>query len=486
MQVDRFWFPFKRCRLDDHGNWPCEENGPPPEVALQPVQTTDTAVDGPPALRALGPSIVKIQTTLPANYIEGTGGVRFSGHGLVVDAERGWVIADRNTVPLPIGDVTITVARSIRIPAEVVLVHPIHNLSLIRYDPARLGRTVLKSARLDPKPLATGDRVWQVGLNSNSDYVALETLVSRIEPVNIAKPDWPSFQAVNVDVIHSRDNDADAGGVLCDRRGRVRALWATFFRDSSDDGRQSENWGIPIRVVDDLLRQLRADAQPRGLAAQFSTLPLTSARDRGLSQERVDAIEGLDPVRRRVLFVERTIAGTQAATLLQSGDLVLAANGKTVSRFEHLAQVAQQPKVQLTVLRDGAEVQVQVPTLSLAGQSLDILAFWAGLVLHNPHWEVATQQGQPRVGVYVAWSLSGSPGEGSGIGTVSRMVAVDGVDVADLTGFLALVADKKDREPVRLTLLNKRGKTYVRTLKVDLRYWPTRVFAQTGTGWSLR
>ena len=182
----------------------------------------------------------------------------------------------------------------------------------------------LKSARLDPKQLASGDKVWQVGFNSNGDYVALETLVSRIAPVNIGTPDWASFQAVNVDVVHTRDNDASSGGVLCDRRGRVHALWATFFRDTSEDGRLSENWGIPIRVVQALLEQIRAGEEPRSLAAQFSSVSLTAARDRGLSQTRVDAIERKEPVRRRVLTVDRTVAGTQAATLLIPGDLVLA------------------------------------------------------------------------------------------------------------------------------------------------------------------
>ncbi len=485
LQVDRFWFPFKRCRLDERGNWPCEEAGEPPAAATAEVQKTDTSVGGPPPLQALGPSIVKVKTTLPANYIEGTGGVRFTGHGLVVDAERGWVITDRDAVPLPVGDISITVARSVRVAAEVVLVHPIHNLALIRYDPALLGDTVLKSARLDPKQLASSDKVWQVGFNSNGDYVALETLVSRIAPVNIGTPDWASFQAVNVDVVHTRDNDASSGGVLCDRRGRVHALWATFFRDTSEDGRLSENWGIPIRVVQALLEQMRAGEEPRSLAAQFSSLSLTAARDRGLSQTRVDAIERKEPVRRRVLTVDRTVAGTQAATLLSPGDLVLAANGSTVTRFEHLDAVSQAAQVELTLLRDGAEIQVVVPTLSLVGQSLDRLAFWAGLVLHDPHWEVATQQGQPRTGVYVAWYFNGSPGKGSGVRPVSRIIAVDGEKVTDLQTFLSLVAAKKDREPVRLTLVDELGKTYVRTLKVDQRYWSTRVFVQSETGWSL-
>ena len=71
----------------------------------------------------------------------------YHGTGLIVDATRGLVVVDRNTVPVSVGDVRITVAGSIEIPAQVTYVHPLHNLALLSFDPALLDGTPIKAAR---------------------------------------------------------------------------------------------------------------------------------------------------------------------------------------------------------------------------------------------------------------------------------------------------------------------------------------------------
>lgn len=50
-----------------------------------------------------------------------------------MDAERGLVLVDRNTVPTSLGDCDISVADGFRIPAKVEYVHPLHNMTIIRY-----------------------------------------------------------------------------------------------------------------------------------------------------------------------------------------------------------------------------------------------------------------------------------------------------------------------------------------------------------------
>ena len=49
----------------------------------------------------------------------------------------------------------------------------------------------------------------------------------------------------------------------------------------------------------------------------------------------------------------------------------------------------------------------------------------------------------------------------------------------------AAVLGREDGSVVRLTLRDLDDNEYVRTLELDLAFWPTRVFAYTDDGWAV-
>ena len=85
--------------------------------------------------------------------LSGVSEQHYYGTGLIIDAKKGFILVDRNTVPIAMGDVRITFAGSLEIDGQVEYIHPLHNLAVVSYDPSLIGNTPVKTASFNTKPL---------------------------------------------------------------------------------------------------------------------------------------------------------------------------------------------------------------------------------------------------------------------------------------------------------------------------------------------
>jgi len=484
--IDRRWFAMQMCVRDAGdalGDWPCEASpAPTGDAALEPSETSFFA-SGPKAARKLAPSLVMVDFDVPYR-IEGVSAGNFAGAGLVVDAEQGLVLVDRDTVPIALGDATLTFAGSVRVPGQVRYVHPVHNLAVISYDPALLGNTPVASAVLRDAPLERGDKVWQVGLDRDHKVVSIETTIQDVDPLMMGVPDPPQFRDANLSVVDIAEAVPSVGGALVDKKGRVLATWASFATQIDGD-RSSFFRGLPVATARAVVDPVVAGETPawRGLGIEMRLISIVEAREQGLSDAQARALEAKDPEQRQVLVVARMTADTPGAELLESGDLILAVDGRSVTRFSEVEAAGRGSSVSLTVLRDGAEQTVSVDTVDYGGLGVDRVVTWAGLVLHQPHLEVASQRSIEPNGVYISWYWYGSPAARYGLRPTRRIVAVDDVEISDLDAFLAAINGREDRESVRLKTVNLDERIQVVTMKMDLRYWPTREFQYKEGEW---
>ena len=485
VRVDRQWFPARRCKRDDvAGWWPCRVLPAGPAATAVPPASTTFAQTGDSRADRLAPSMVSINFDMPYS-VSGVTERGYRGTGIVVDAARGLVVTDRNTVPVSLGDVRLTFAGTIEVPGKVEYVHPLHNLAVISYDPRLVGTTPVRAVRLASAELAPGDDVWVVGLRADQRIATLQSKVASVEAAQFPVSRTLAFRDSNLDVVTLVNGPADFDGVITDRSGEVRALWSSFAFDSGRE-LQQQNLGIPAAVVSEMVEVVRSGRALRSLEAELQSVPLSVARKLGLDESWVHRIQAHSPARRQVLAIGRLVAGSPAAGPLQAGDLLLAIDDKVVTRFREVEQAAQQAVVRVTVLRNGAETTVEMRTAELGGGDLDRVVVWAGAVLQAPHRAIAVQRGVAPNGVLVAFFTYGSPSTRYGLWSGRRIIEVDGRPTPDLDAFLAAVSGREDRASLRLKTLSWNDSVEVITLKLDKHYWPAYELRRGPDGWQRR
>jgi S1-C subfamily serine protease len=471
IRMDRRWFPARECKRDDTlGTWPCVgiSFGPAPLNAKSAA--TQFAKTGDPRIDRLAPSLVMVNFDMPYS----TSGVtekNYHGTGVIVDAQRGLVALDRNTVPVAMGDVRITFAGTVEVPGKVVFIHPLHNLALVSYDPKSIGNTPVRAATLVTRPLGAGDDVWVVGQRADSKILSQKTQISSVDVVSFPLSRTLRFRDSNLEAVSLINPPGDYDGVLADEKGDVLALWSSFAFESQRELEQI-NRGIPADLVSEMIGVV-ADGRPLySFEAEFDVQSLAGARELGLPDEWVRRLAEHNPQRRQVLGINRLVAGSPAAALLEPGDLLLAIDGKVVNRFREAERAVQSPMVSVTVWRDGAEKTLQMKTVALNGRDIDRVLIWAGATLQAPHRAMAAQRGIAPYGVFVSFFFYGSPATHYGLYAGRRITEVNGQPTPDLDAFISAVSGKPDRASLRLKTISWNGQTDVITLKLDKHYWP--------------
>ena len=481
-EMDRVWFPVRRCSRDDGtGVWPCTELGPGPEPEPPEAGSTELTNYSDPRVRAVAPSLVIVTFDLPYT-VSGVADRHYYGTGVIVDKARGLVLVDRNTVPVAIGDVTVTFAGSLEVKAKVEQLHPLHNLAIVSYDPATIGDTPIDQATFNTAPLAAGDKVWVVGIKGDHQLVHQESTVSAVEPLVLPLSRTLRFRDTNIEGIALVNAPNDVDGVIVDKRGRVAAIWSSFAVQNGGETAQF-NRGVGADVVLEFVDIVRNGRPFYSLEAEFVYMPLFAARNMGIDEDWLSRLEENNPVYRRVLSITRLVAGTPAANMLRNGDIVLAVDGGVVTSFRELEKAVQKQEVIVTVWRDGRARDLEIETAALDGRGIDRAVSWAGALLQDPHRAMAAQRGIEPYGVYVAFFSYGSPATRYGLWAGRRVVEVDETPTPDLEAFVHAVAGKRDQASVRLKTVTWNGAVEVITLKLDNQYWPAYEIRRTDKGW---
>ncbi len=484
VRTGRRWFAAERCWQNNGGqDWSCRELPPAPEADPPEARRTQPRDFEDPRLRRIAPSLVHVRYDMPY-IVSAVNGRHYYGAGLVVDAERGWVVVDRNTAPEAIGDAVLTINGTLEVTAEVAHIHPVHNLALLKYDPARLGDTPIKAATFAPRAPRAGEEIFLAGFRPDLEPVIRSYEAGDLKLIDVLPSNFGAFRESNLEILEVDNADQQISGVLLDSKGRVSALWSSF---ASGSGNRTDQFpgGLPIKHVEVMLDHLRREVPWRSLEVLWQRTPLSVALRYGLPETWRTRVEAHDRERRQMLSVSRTVAGSPAAAAVRPGDLLLAINGRLATRPQEVERaVAGQAEAEVVVWRNGEEVALAVDTVELGWNGLREVLFWAGALVQDPQRGMAAQLAIRPQGVTIQHYTYGSPAHRYLMpARFLQITSVNGIPTGSLDAFAAMLMRSGGERILRIEGLIPTGATRVATIKLDPHYWPSSRLQHTDDGW---
>jgi len=480
---DRRWFPAQRCARNSQSHWRCRDLPDPPTAGAQPPLVFSLPQQDTPVASEVQASLARVSFYAPYS-VDGLPGNASSATGLVVDAKAGLVATDRSNVPNVIGDAYVTFGGSARIPAQVVYLHPLHNLVLLHYDPSRLADSPLRSARLSDTELRPGDEIQAVGLVQNGRIRQQRRKVLEYFPLPETSWEKASFQDRDLMILATAQSYYLDSGVFVNDSGEVAAMITSFRYSQRDTTRHT--WAIPIAYVRDLLQQVKERKTAlRTLGVDMQLAGFDYVRRMGVTVQQLEPISKVDASRHEALMVSQVFPGSPARSTLRSGDVLLAVGGEPLNSFRALERAVQRARVELTFTRNGALHTSHITPWKHDSLGTRQLAFWAGANLQDLNRKLQSVIEPGSAGVYVNATAPGSPARRAGLAG-EIIVRLDGQAVQSLEDFSARVRNTDSGHGYRLRLRDLDGVESVTTLQLPPHRWALSVVDEDHGVWRRR
>ncbi|KAK4159782.1 trypsin-like cysteine/serine peptidase domain-containing protein [Cladorrhinum sp. PSN259] len=484
--VDRHWSKKMKMavRNDGTGLWDFSNLAdplppiPPVPRKAQFIQLEHTSH---PAVADLVRSFVHVNCTMPVK-LDGFPKNRKWGMGLVIDAEKGYVVISRAIVPYDLCDISITIADSVVVEGKVVFLHPLQNYAIIKYDPSLVDAPVL-SAKLSSEEITQGASTYFIGYNRIGRIVHAATTVTESFAVTIpANSGAPRYRAVNFDAItvDTSLSGQCGSGVLVARDGTVQALWLTYLGERNQSTHRDEEYhlGLATPTLLPVVKQIQEGIVPklRMLSVEFRAIQMVQAGVMGVSDEWVKKVSEANTSHHQLFMVtKRTFERGKSDTSegLLEGDILLTLEGKVITKISDLDIMYSRDHLDAVLVRNCKETKLRLATVQADDVETDRAISFCGAILHRPHHAVRQQISKLHSEVYVSARTRGSPAYQYGLAPTNFITHVNGKPTPDMESFLGEVVKIPDNTYFRMRAMTFDNVPWVVTMKKNEHYFPT-------------
>ncbi len=364
------------------------------------------------------------------------------GSGVIVDAVKGYVLTNNHVID-GADDIQVTLADGRTLKGRFIGSDPDSDVALVQIPAERLSALPLA----DSDALRVGDFVVAIGNPFGIGQSVTSGIVSALGRSGLRGVGVQDFIQTDASI-----NPGNSGGALVNLRGELVGINTAIYSPSG--GNVGIGFAIPAKLARDVMRQLLAYGEVKRGSLGVDTQDVTAD---------IAPMLGLKSAKGAV--VTRVLASSPAAAAgLREGDVITALNGKPVNASGELANLEGLlpvgTPVKISVLRDGAPLSLTAtlkPTelRQTTGDKLD--AGLAGATLGDLP-DKFRRQGLS--GVIVNAVAQGSRAAATGLRANDLIVAVNQVEVRDLTELETRVAKRRSTQ-LLLTVVRGRSAYYM-------------------------
>lgn len=369
------------------------------------------------------------------------------GSGFVWD-EQGHIVTNNHVVE-GAEKIEVTFSDGTVVPAELVGADPDSDLAVIRVN--------MPSNKLHPVLLGDSDqlRVGQLAIAIGNPFglegtmtVGIVSALGRSLPASNGLTGGPVYRIPDVIQTDAPINPGNSGGVLLNDRGEVIGVTAAI--ESPVRANAGIGFVIPSSIVERVVPELIEDgsyAHPYLGISGVSLFPdLAEAMDLERDQRGAMVAEVVPggPAEKAGLSGSEQQATINGQDILVGGDVITAVDGQKIDDMGDLiaylsAEVEVGQKVELTILRDGKEIEIQVTlesrpdekALDDASQNETSGQAWLGIVGLPLIPEVAEAMDLPSAqrGVLIEQIQPASPADEAGLQGSYKPVTINGEEI---------------------------------------------------------
>ncbi len=267
---------------------------------------------------------------------------RSAGSGVVVDAERGYILTNNHVVQRA-DNIDVTLADGRLLEATLVGSDPQVDLAVLKVEPAEL----VEIGFADSDSLRVGDFVVAIGNPFGLNQTVTSGIVSALGRSGLGIEGYEDFIQTDASI-----NPGNSGGALVNLEGGLVGINTAIFAPSG--GNVGIGFAIPANMARAVMEQLIEHGEVRrghlGIVVQDLAPELAEAFD-------VDFREG-------VLVVEVMPESSAEAAGLEPGDIITRVRDRAVSNVDEFksrtATIFIGDSVDLVVLRDGRTLDVEL------------------------------------------------------------------------------------------------------------------------------